>query len=243
MSIFNISTVKAALSAGMGVARSNRYLVYIYSPFDRITPITFSALIDKAEFPGKSFMTTKRHTYGPVRNVPYLTSFEDMTINIICTSIMKERVFFDDWQNKICNINSGYFSYYDDYVGEVFVVQLTEDGIPTYSIKLEEAYPVIVSPQPVSYGGESGALVLGVTFKYHKWRNSYQLFDRSGSGADGRSLYSEVEVPSPTLEEIGGKVDSGVYLPENSTILNNQNLNEALDTVKSKIDKIFKIFD
>lgn len=203
---YNISAIRAAIDLGGGIARSNRYVVYINSTFNRVEQVRFSALIDKAEFPGKSFMTTERKTYGPIRKIPYLTQYQDMTINILCTANMGERKFFDEWQNQIINVNSGYATYYDEYVSSIIIFQLNEQHIPTFAIKLEEAYPSTVAAQPVSYDGDGGALSLGVTFTYHKWRNMYQMYDDTGSGAGGRSIWQEPE--SPILDPVGNAPDT-----------------------------------
>ena len=208
---YNISTIKSSIEAGGGVARNNKYLVFIRDKTGNQSVRRFSALIDRAEFPGKSFMTTKRQTYGPPRKIPYLTQYDDFNMTILCTANMEERVYFDDWQNRIANVNSGYFSYYDDYVSTIAIAQLNEQGIATFSIELEEAYPITIQQQQLSYSGDGGMLSLNVIIAYHKWRNTYQFYDDTGSGSGGRPINSDAE--SPTLEEIGGKTDSGIWKP------------------------------
>lgn len=204
---FNISDIRnsiEAITAGGGLARPCRYAVVISDPSGSGITRNFTALINASELPGKGFATHTRQTYGPARKIPYLTQYSDITMSIICTGNMAERTFFDAWQNKICNVNSNYFTYYDDYVAPINIYQLNEQGISTYSVQLEEAYPVTVLPQQLSYDASNQTMILQVVFAYHKWRNYQQAFDDTGSGT-GHNLINNT-INAPTADELGGHI-------------------------------------
>lgn len=204
---FNISDIRNsidAINAGGGLARPCRYAVVVGDRSGSGITRNFSALINGAELPGKGFATHQRQTYGPARKIPYLTQYSDITLNILCTGNMMERVFFDAWQNKICNVNSNYFTYYDDYVAPITIYQLNDQGITTYSVQLEEAYPLTVVPQPLSFDSSNQTMGLQVVFAYHKWRNYVQAFDDTGSGTGHNLISNSINAPTPA--EIDGHV-------------------------------------
>jgi hypothetical protein len=212
---YNISTIEAAINTGGGLARQNRYLVFIYGNFylpNFYRAARLTALVQGTELPGKAFMTTPRHTYGPPRKMPYLTQYNDINMTFLCTANMEERYFFDSWQNTIANVNSGYFNYYDDYVASIVMLQFSEDGIVTYAMRLEEAYPVTIPEQQMSYNENDSVMTLNVTFAYHKWRNLHQAFDDTGSGT-GKGLAFDVDYEAPLLEARGGKLDGPYWKP------------------------------
>ena len=64
--------------------------------------------------------------------------------------------------------------YYDEYKSNIVVETLTSTGKIGYVTYIEEAYPVAVLPQQLSYG-DDGYLRLTVDFSYKRWRNQDEV--------------------------------------------------------------------
>lgn len=150
-----------------------------------------SFLCEAAEFPGRGFMSADIRYYGPNFKVPYQTTYEDLTLTFMCRDEFLERQYFDSWMELI-NPQSGYdFSYRDDYVSEIEIFQLSElKNKAEYAFKFEQAYPVLVAPQPVTWADDNFHR-LSITFTYLRWfrydedkvrRNvTFQLIDGNSS--------------------------------------------------------------
>lgn len=176
--VFSIDFLKAATIDGL--ARQNKYVVYIVDPFGSIfgtaNTIKLAALCKDSEIPGKSLATSERQTYGPTRKMPYQEIYNDITMTFLCANFMLERRFFDRWQNKIVDTDNHYFEYQNNYATQIVITNLSEDGLPTYNTLLTEAYPVTVNSQTLSYEANDSIQSLTVTFAYHKWLNDEQFF-------------------------------------------------------------------
>jgi len=59
--------------------------------------------IDAVDIPGR-FLTTadyKHKNYGPLIKMPYGQIYSDVNITIILSEDMREKKFFEEWQNAI----------------------------------------------------------------------------------------------------------------------------------------------
>jgi predicted YcjX-like family ATPase len=103
---------------------------------------------------------------------------------------MWERKFFEDWMefilpkgskrstadNIVSNLinadgisrAAGSATYRNEYVSTVQVIAFHDTGIPSARYTFEEAYPVMVTPQPLNWG-DDGINRVNVTFKYTTW--------------------------------------------------------------------------
>lgn len=141
-----------------------------------------SLLAESVSIPGRQLLTTEHKIFGTKRLMPYGVLYENMTITFICTNIMLERTFFDIWHQFIISPGSQYMEYYKDYVGEIVIQKisnddpttaggaLTEFGSLLSTYTLEEAYPVSIQAQELSYGSNEEYLKLTVEFAYAKWK-------------------------------------------------------------------------
>lgn len=135
-------------------------------------------LCEAAEMPGRAFMSVDARYYGPNQKLPYQTQYEDVTMTFLCRARSNERKFFDDWMEYINPTNSFDFSYRVNYATYVDIFQLTENEIDlraqvgkaqsSYLIRLKDAYPINVNPQPMTWADDQ-YLRLAVTFTYFKW--------------------------------------------------------------------------
>jgi len=141
-----------------------------YTGFNR--DLTY--LCEAAEMPGRAFLSLDAHYYGPNQKLPFQSQYEDTTMTFLCRSESLERQFFDDWMENISPTNSFDFSFKSDYETSIHVSQYADYGADkaakeTYRITLLNAYPVSISPQPMTWADDQFQR-LAVTFTYYKWQ-------------------------------------------------------------------------
>ena len=146
---------------------------YILRWFDFCRDFTY--LCEVAEMPGRGFMNIDIRYYGPSHKLPFQTTYEDMNLTFLCRAESIERQFFDDWMNNINPINSFDFNYRDDYKSEIDIFQFAdysdEDvGYPSakYYITIHNAYPLLINPQPMTWGDDQFQKLI-VSFTYTHW--------------------------------------------------------------------------
>ena len=162
-----------------GLVRSCRFAIRLnpigskireYESFCR----DFTYLCEIAEMPGRGFMNLDVRYYGPSHKLPFQSTYEDINFTFLCRAESVERQFFDDWMYEINPINSFDFNYRDDYRSEIDIFQFsesTEDGkdpYATYAVTLHNAYPLLLNPQPMTWG-DAQFQRLVVSFTYTHW--------------------------------------------------------------------------
>jgi hypothetical protein len=105
---------------------------------------------------------------------------------------LNERKFFEKWQSLAVNKHTHKANYYDDYIGEMDIFQLsTKEHLGnlgfagphadfgklapfhterTYGIRLTEVYPETIGKIQYDYNNEAIAK-LTVNFQYREWKN------------------------------------------------------------------------
>ena len=153
---------------------------YILQWFDFCRDFTY--LCEVAEMPGRGFMNIDIRYYGPSHKLPFQTTYEDMNLTFLCRAESLERQFFDNWMNNINPINSFDFNYRDDYKSEIDIFQFADysdedSGTPSakYYITIHNAYPLLINPQPMTWGDDQFQRLI-VSFTYTHWsRRGYDV--------------------------------------------------------------------
>ncbi len=140
---------------------------------------------EDAELPGKTFETSTVKDYVINRKPVLGVSYADLNLTFICSSDMRERLYFDEWMENILGTNTKRVTYYDNYVSKSIKINLYEGPIIkpkdnptnvelrkscTYTIK--NAYPVAITAQDLSWSKEDN-LKLTVNFNYECWEVEY----------------------------------------------------------------------
>ena len=178
---FNINNFNSNLNE-YGVAKASHFEVYFTFPeflnfdtklvMDNFTP-HFGFRCETAELPGQSVATTENRIYGPQRKIAYGNIYTDMNFTLLCSTTLREKVFFDNWINKIVGVGDRQTSTYDvsylaDYKSDVIIKQYDEVGNPSYTVKLIDAFPTIVSPLSLNHGSQEVHKV-NVSMTYYRW--------------------------------------------------------------------------
>jgi hypothetical protein len=185
-----------------GLAKSCRFAAVIRPQGNALRKVTGNAGIERdlvylceaAEFPGRGLQAVELRYYGPNFKMPYQSVYEDINMTFLCRNEGIERQFFDDWMETINPTNTFDFEYRDNYRARIDIYHYDEEGdvdfrgnaymIPQYAFTLNEAYPVLVNPQPVTWADDQ-FLRLGITFTYSWWnRPTRDTLNKNSAGTD-----------------------------------------------------------
>lgn len=171
--------------AKRGLAAPNRFMVEITFPQQIRNPLTedyfakynisqndafrVSMFCETTALPSKSIQALEDKEYGPVYKMPYEVSYGDLPMTFYVGTDMKEKYFFDAWQNMIINPNTHDMNYYREYVSSVRIFQLDQNEERTYSVELKNAWPISIGDMSLAQTDANTFHRIPVTFTYQKW--------------------------------------------------------------------------
>jgi len=211
-----LNEVLAGFHSKDGYARANRYEVMLNAPtgekgtgkadlqniFSKVmqaakgdgTVRKTGLRCESISFPGRNLDTTPdSNIYGPTREIVSGFSFAEITGTFVCSSDMREKLFFETWQRLAFDPQSWALGYYDDYVGSIDIHQLDENDNKRYGVQLIEAFPKTIAEQSLGYGQNDTLHKISVTFSYRYWKN---LTDEADLPKSLQSRITEVLVDS-----------------------------------------------
>ena len=173
--IFSIDKLRTKIG---GFAKGNRYNV----TFSNL-PAGLSAavnenlqyLCESVSLPTKGIASNAHDIYGPPREIPYRETFTEAALSFIVDDAFTIKRFFDKWQEKIINVETGNVNYWNNFIATINITRLSNDAISftdatdKYKIELREAYPSAVGEIALGHTQGGEILRLSVTFKYRKW--------------------------------------------------------------------------
>jgi hypothetical protein len=157
------------------VARPNRFDVFVPIPIKLMayygTAKNLTFRCESAELPSVTFETLEQKIYGPTEKYPHQKNYNESTFTFMVSDDMSEKDFFDAWMELI-NPSSTYdFPYKRDYATEITVNQYDMSGEVSYSISLEDAFPVSVNQLDLDWSSIDSYHKLSVVFAYKSWAN------------------------------------------------------------------------
>ena len=215
----NVSSISNFLAQNQvtGFAKANRFLVdfsFKYGIFsdlntnDLANILTFKC--EQAEFPGREFMTSDARIYGPTYKSPYMSSYGDVSLTLLCDSSLTQKQLFETWMSYINTPYSFDFNYRDNYVADVTIEQYNEINKKTFFCTLREAYPVSVTALSANWADDN-IHKLQVTLTYRYWISSIDY-------TSDQSTYDELK-QSHIL-----KVQESALFPFDRTFFKDDNL-------------------
>ena len=216
-----INRFLAQVNQGEGFARTNRYIVRINPParvFDNpyagdfdMTPgnndLESKTLIEnidmmcnKVTMPNRDVNTATNRTYGPARRMPYAYTYSgELEVSFYGDKFLRQRLFFENWQKKIFNLETHNMNYYDSYVGSMDIYQLGQFDIDqsdrsfqvdnasvTYGVRLFEVYPQVIGSYDYTYGSDNEQVIVPVTLNFRTWANL--TIDQINGATVGKSV-------------------------------------------------------
>ena len=157
------------------LAQKAQYKVKIFGPQNRGADANLNLLCESISFPGQNIRSVPDTLrFGPAREHGQGMTYGPFTATFMCSSDMREKRYFEDWQKQIINHNTWEIKYYDNYKGSLEISQLDKNDNVTYKIKVIEAYPKTIMPQDVGYSQVNSYQTLGIEFTYRFWKWDYE---------------------------------------------------------------------
>ena len=173
--IFSIDKLRTKIG---GFAKGNRYNVTFSNlPAGLSTAVNANIpiLCESVSLPTKGIASNAQDIYGPPREIPYRETFTEAALSFIVDDAFTVKKFFDKWQEKIINVETGNVHYWNNFVATINITRLSNDATSfadatdMYKIELREAYPSAVGEIALGHTQGGEILRLSVTFKYRKW--------------------------------------------------------------------------
>ena len=166
---FNVSEFRSHINQGL--AKPFNFRVLFSGALFRSSKIeAMSFLCNQATLPGRAFNASDVRTWGPKRRQPNLSVYDDMSMMFYCRNDdLFPRPLFEEWQNAIIETTTGNIGYFNNYVSDIEIEQFDETGDTIYTIKLIDAYPIIVAPLALDWSAQNTPHNLNVSFAFRKW--------------------------------------------------------------------------
>ena len=131
-----------------------------------------------AELPGRNVDTAPLKTYGPKREVVYGHSYsQEITLSFYADKFLRQRSFFELWQNSAMDLATNNVHFYDEYTGAIRIYALGafsgdafRDRI-AYGVHMYECYPKTITAVPLNYGTQNEIMQINISFNYRNWSN------------------------------------------------------------------------
>lgn len=122
--------------------------------------------------PQRDITTQEWSDYGERRKIGIIQTHGDLSIEYFCSEDLRERQFFEQWQDLIFNPVTKQHSYYKDYISRIEIAKYDASWKKkTVVYRFNEAYPSTVGA--LEMNSDAGdVLKLQVTFKYYNYEIS-----------------------------------------------------------------------
>lgn len=165
------------------------------------------AFVQSVSMPDRTMKVKKVKHNGPARNIVYDYEMGDVNMTFLTDKYARERIMFEMWQKTSFSNMTHNFSYYDEYVAPINILQLgstpavQERDEATYGVRLWEAYPTKVGE--LSYAAEtSDVQTFEVTFTYRYWLNF--ALDQQNKFHIGQSEFAQPVIKQGDPGFLGG---------------------------------------
>lgn len=158
-----------------GLARTNRYLVTFTPPPLILTDLGINAFsvdvfCNTVTMPGVTFTTVPDKVYGDTIEMPSNKSYGELSMELFVDTGFRTRYMFEKWMNMIEDTDTRNFGYYEDYAASPVVINILDvNGAVTYSMILQEAYPISMNSVQLSQAAAQAPYLLTVQFKYRRY--------------------------------------------------------------------------
>ncbi len=200
----SIDDLKSTISKRDGVARSNRFSVYMNIPIISISltnivtnllkgnnalagtvnnPRDISVLCETTGMPGFD-VNTFETAYGiKRRKMPQAFDQQDIQFTFMVTNDYFSRNFLDTWCNSVINKLDGTINYKSDYASDIVIQQLDVKNFPIGGVKLYNAYPVSIQEIPLSNNNDNDITKITATFTYDYAMNTDAIASSLDAGS------------------------------------------------------------
>lgn len=123
---------------------------------------------ESCQLPARDIMGVEWSEYGETRTLGVKHTHGDLMVGYYCSEDLRERLFFELWQDLIFNHLNKKHGYYNDYIGTVEITKYNANWETMARYKFNEVYPTNVGENALSYDG-TDVLKLQIAFKYRNY--------------------------------------------------------------------------
>lgn len=184
-----------------GFSRLNKIAIHIKAPQELLQILNYkdkenylTYYAESVTLPGYTLLTADFFQGGPPMSTPIRSDYSDVMATFLLDDDMRQRMFFDAWLNYVNPKENKFdFRYRDDYIGEIDVLQISEDGNRiSYGVRLYEVFPIVIGDVKGTWAEQEPAR-LDVTFSYRYWRSlNADSYERSDDDAPEQLVDIEV---------------------------------------------------
>ena len=157
-----------------GVARKNRYRMEITGKGPAKVggfKEDYALMCESIEFPGQNMMSSADTLrYGPQREFINGVTYGSIQASFICSPDLREKRFFELWQQETMDMVTWEPKYYADYIGGVKIYQLDRANNATYVVELFEVYPKTITAQDIGNATTDAYQTVTVELDFHHWK-------------------------------------------------------------------------
>ena len=127
-------------------------------------------MCESIAFPAQNLRSTPDTLrFGPEREQVQGVTYGEITASFICSTDLREKIFFEEWHKLVFNQNSWEVNYYDQFIGSMRIIQDDRMDTKTYGVELAEVYPKTITQMDVGYAQNDIYQSLSIEFQYHRW--------------------------------------------------------------------------
>ena len=144
-----------------------------FSADDKAYARKVSINCESISMPGKNLNTSiDNNMYGVSPEIVDGINFGGaVNMTFQASSDMKERVFFQQWQEQAWDRATWNIGYYDEYVGSVEIYIVDQQNNKRFGIKLMEAYPKEINGNELDAGPAQDIVKQVVQMQYRYWES------------------------------------------------------------------------
>ena len=186
----SIDSFKSAIGKRGGLAKTNRFVVFMSPPDQSLLninlqdlaistisgnfnpkslindPRDIGILCESCSIPGRQIQTMEHSHFRQAVKVPNSYINEDVTFSFHLTNDYYMKKMFDKWTSLVINPDTFKLNYDSVYKRDVTIQQLNEKDVPIYGITLRNAYPVTANSIDLNNSGENSTQKLSITMTY-----------------------------------------------------------------------------
>ena len=189
--VFSVNEFKQALYT-QEPARQDRFEVLITCPLiSEFKPESFryvSLRCKSISFPERDIRSAAdENIYGVKRELPQgVLAPAVLTAEFYCNVDMAEKRLFEEWQKKIYNNGTYNLKYYNTFVGQMVIHQLSKgasvslpggflsfsgakEKLGSYSVAVRDIWPKSIKAQTLDTAADGALQTVQVDLSYHKW--------------------------------------------------------------------------
>jgi len=120
------------------------------------------------QIPARDISEFEYKTNGEPRSIGFLHNHGNLDMEFYCSEDLRERSFFETWQDIIYNRNAVSTGYYNDYISRVEVIKYNASMTEvTAKYRFNEVYPTNIGAFELN--SETALLKLAVQMKYRNY--------------------------------------------------------------------------